>query len=114
MRPIFRRFCKIRFGIGPLHYISSRSDFDFEFAEKFVIKNDDSPTRRVGESVTECLKENSPTHRVRESASRGVAESESRRVGESLSKYSTIGKNILRSLCVPVVADISCRSYSIV
>jgi hypothetical protein len=36
MRQIFWGFCIKRFGIGPLHYISSRSDFGFEFAE--VIK----------------------------------------------------------------------------
>jgi hypothetical protein len=33
------------FGIGPLHYVSSRSDFGFEFAEIFVIE------KRVGEST---------------------------------------------------------------
>jgi hypothetical protein len=39
-----------RFGIGPLHYISSRSDFGFEFAEIFVIEKrlPDSPSRGVG------------------------------------------------------------------
>jgi hypothetical protein len=31
-------FCINRFGICPLHYISSRSDFGFEFAEIFVIE----------------------------------------------------------------------------
>ncbi len=48
MRPIFQCFCINRFGIGLLHYISSRSDFGFEFADIFAI--DGSPTRRVGES----------------------------------------------------------------
>jgi hypothetical protein len=44
-RRIFWGFCIIRFGIGPLLYISSRSDFDFEFAEIFVIEKrlPDSP-----------------------------------------------------------------------
>jgi hypothetical protein len=40
MRRIFWGFCINRFGRGPLHYVSnvsSRSDFDFEFAEIFVI-----------------------------------------------------------------------------
>jgi hypothetical protein len=32
MRWIFWGFCIKRFGIGPLHYISSRSDFSFEFS----------------------------------------------------------------------------------
>jgi hypothetical protein len=31
-------FCINRFGIGPLHYVSSRSDFSFEFSEIFVIE----------------------------------------------------------------------------
>ncbi len=38
IRPIFWGFCINRFGIGPLHYISSRSDFGFEFADIFVIE----------------------------------------------------------------------------
>jgi hypothetical protein len=45
-RQIFWGFCINRFGIGPLLYISSRSDFGFEFAEIFVIEK-----RRVGEST---------------------------------------------------------------
>ncbi len=35
---IFRGFCINRFGLGPLHYIASRSDFGFEFAEIFVFE----------------------------------------------------------------------------
>ncbi len=60
MRPIFWGFCINQFGIGPLHYISIRSDFGFELAEIFVIEKRlanlanrgvaDSPTRQVGES----------------------------------------------------------------
>ena len=38
MNRIFRDFCMNRIGLGPLHYISSRSDFGFEFAEIFVEK----------------------------------------------------------------------------
>ncbi len=38
--PVFSRcFCINRFGLGPLHYLSSRSDFDFEFSEIFVFEN---------------------------------------------------------------------------
>ncbi len=40
-----RGFCINQFGIGPLYYISSCSDFDFEFTEIFVIK------KRLAESV---------------------------------------------------------------
>jgi hypothetical protein len=46
MNQIFRHFCKNRIGLGPLHYISSRSDFGFEFAEIFVIE------KRLPESVS--------------------------------------------------------------
>jgi hypothetical protein len=35
---IFWDFCINRFGIGHLHYISSSSDFGFEFTEIFVIE----------------------------------------------------------------------------
>jgi hypothetical protein len=38
MNRIFRGFCINRFGLGPLHYISSRTDCGFEFAEIFVFK----------------------------------------------------------------------------
>jgi hypothetical protein len=37
-RRIFWGFCINRFGIGPLHNISSRSDFGFEISEIFVIE----------------------------------------------------------------------------
>ncbi len=38
MRRIFSGFCRNWFLIDPLHYLSSRSDFGFEFAEIFVIE----------------------------------------------------------------------------
>ncbi len=38
MNQIFGGFCINRFGLGPLNYISSRTDFGFEFAEIFVFK----------------------------------------------------------------------------
>jgi hypothetical protein len=38
MNRIFRGFCINRFGLGPLHYISSRSGFSFEFAKIFVLE----------------------------------------------------------------------------
>ncbi len=37
MRRIFWDFCINRFPMSPLHYLSSRSDFGFEFKEIFVI-----------------------------------------------------------------------------
>ncbi len=49
MRRIFWGFCINRFGIDPLHYVPSRSDFGFEFAEIFVIEKrlPDSPSWEV-------------------------------------------------------------------
>jgi len=104
MRRIFWGFCRNWVLIDPLHYLSSRSAFGFEFAEIFVIEkrlpdsasqqrsdsvsrgDGDSPTRRVGESAFECLKEElgeSESQRLPDSANRGVANSPTRRVGES-------------------------------
>ncbi len=49
MRRIFWGFCINRFCIGPLHYVSIRSDFSLEFLEIFVIKKrlPGSPSRGV-------------------------------------------------------------------
>jgi hypothetical protein len=49
MRRIFWGFCINQFGIGPLHYGSSRSNFSCEFWEIFEIEKR-LPTR-VGEST---------------------------------------------------------------
>jgi hypothetical protein len=38
MRLIFWGFCINPLGISPLHYVSSRSDFGFKFAEIFVME----------------------------------------------------------------------------
>ncbi len=35
----FQCFCINRLGLGPLHYLSSCSDFGFEFSEIFVFEN---------------------------------------------------------------------------
>jgi hypothetical protein len=104
MRRIFWGFCRNWVLIDPLHYLSSRSAFGFEFAEIFVIKKrlpdsasrgvadsptrrvGESPTRRVGESAFECLKEKLgelESRRLPDSANRGVANSPTQRVGES-------------------------------
>jgi hypothetical protein len=49
MRRTFWGFCINRFGKDPLHYVSSRSDFGFEYAEIFVIEKrlPGSPSRGV-------------------------------------------------------------------
>jgi len=65
MRSIFQGFCINQFGIGPLHYISSSSDFGSKIAEIFVIETD-SPTQWVRESAIEY--ENSPLQWVGESS----------------------------------------------
>jgi hypothetical protein len=49
MRPIFQAFCINLIGIGLLHYISSRSDFGFEFSEIFVIE------KRLPDSASSIL-----------------------------------------------------------
>jgi hypothetical protein len=66
-------FCRNLFLMDPLHYLSSRSDFGFEFAEIFVIEKrlPDSAIRRVGDSP---LGE-SGSRRLSDSASRGVDDS---------------------------------------
>ncbi len=84
LKRIFWGFCINLFGICPLYYVSSRSDFGFEFPEIFVIEKglpdwanrgvDYSPTRGVGESAFECLKENSASQRVGDSPTRRVGE----------------------------------------
>jgi hypothetical protein len=50
MRRIFWGFCRNSVLIDPLHYLSSRSAFGFEFAEIFVIEKrfPDSPSQGVG------------------------------------------------------------------
>ncbi len=39
MNQFFRSFCIKRFGLGPLNYLSSCSDFGFEFSEIFIFEN---------------------------------------------------------------------------
>ncbi len=63
-RQIFWGFCKNWFDIGLLHYISSRSNFGFEFAEIFVIE------KRLSDSPSFLLNIQKPTLRLGESESR--------------------------------------------
>jgi hypothetical protein len=72
MRPIFHDFCIFWFGIGLLHYISSHSDFGFKFAEIFVIEKG---LPQNGELVS---------RRLSGLANRGVVDSLTQCVGESL------------------------------
>ncbi len=86
MRRIFWGFCRNWVLIDPLHYLSSRSAFGFEFAEIFVIEKRlpdlASASRRVGESATLRLGKSGSCW-LSDSASRGVDDSPTRRVGES-------------------------------
>jgi hypothetical protein len=111
MNQIFQCFRIIRVSIGPLHYLSSRSDFGFKFAEIFIIKIwlpdsvsqgiagslywwvGESPSPHISESQTPCISE-SPTpcisesgsHQLPASVNRGVANSPYWWVGESAIK----------------------------
>jgi hypothetical protein len=82
MRRIFWGFCRNWFLIDPSHYLSSLSDFGFEFAEIFVIEKrlPDLANRRVGDSPTRRVEE-SPTLRIGEPGSRRLPDLASRRVG---------------------------------
>ncbi len=79
MRRIFWGFCRNWVLKDPLHYLSSRSAFGFEFAEIFVIEKRlaNSPTQRVGESSTPRLGKSGSHH------------------GESGSRYSNFLKFII-------------------
>ncbi len=73
IRRIFWGFCRNRFLIDPLQYLSSRSDFSSEFTEIFVIEKrlPNSVSRGVGDSPTRLLNVKKKNRRVGESASRG-------------------------------------------
>ncbi len=81
---IFRGFCINRFGIGPLNYILSRSDFGFEFSEIFVFEKrlPDSTIRGVGDSPYQRYTE-STTLRLNDTGSRRLSASLIRRVDNS-------------------------------
>jgi hypothetical protein len=81
---IFRGFFINRFGIGPLNYISSRSDFGFEFSEIFIFEKrlPDSMIRVVGDSPYQRYAE-SATLRLNDTGSRRLSASLTRRVDNS-------------------------------
>ncbi len=72
MRRIFWGFCRNWFLMSPLHYLSSRSDFCFEFAEIFVFEKrlsaiTDTGSRRLPASLIHRVS-GSAHHRYGESA----------------------------------------------
>jgi hypothetical protein len=79
MRRIFWGFCRNWVLIDPLHYLSSRSAFGFEFAEIFIIEKrlTESGSRRLSDLASREVAD-SPTHRVGESTTHRLAESVSR------------------------------------
>jgi hypothetical protein len=79
MRRIFRGFCRNWFLIIPLHYLSGRSDFGFEFVEIFVFKKrlpaiTDMGSRRIVELASRRLPASLirgvPTSRITDTESR--------------------------------------------
>jgi hypothetical protein len=93
----FRGFCINRFGIGPLHYISSRSDFGFEFFEIFLFKKGlpDSTIRGVGDSLYQRYAE-SATLRLNDTGSRRLSASLIRGVDDS--PHHQYGELVLKFL----------------
>jgi hypothetical protein len=72
MRRIFWGFCRNWFLMSPLHYLSSRSDFGFEYAEIFVFEKQlpaitDMGSRQLRVSVIREVGD-FPHHRYGESA----------------------------------------------
>ncbi len=95
MRRIFWDFCRNWFLMSPLHYLSSRSDFGFEFAEIFVFEKQlpaitntgirglhVSSIQGVGDSPHHWYAE-SPTPHITDTRSRRLPASLIRGVGES-------------------------------
>jgi hypothetical protein len=86
MRRIFWGFFRNWFLIDPLNYLSSRFDFGFEFAEIFIIEKrlPDSASRGVGDSPTRRVGESAFECLNENSASRRVGDAPTRLVGKSL------------------------------
>ncbi len=72
MRPIFRGFCKNWFGIGPLHYILSRSDFGFEFAEIFLIEKRLADSEHSSWTTYSSVAKNRDTPRIEDTVKRDI------------------------------------------
>ncbi len=96
MRRIFWGFCRNWFLKSPLHYLSSRSDFGFEFAEIFIFEKQLPAITITGNrrSAYQWYGE-SPTPRITDTRSRqlpaslipGVGDSPHHRYGESAIEF---------------------------
>ncbi len=100
MRRIFWGFCRNCFLMSPLHYLSSRSDFGFEFAEIFIFEKRLPAITDSGNSPHYWNVE-SPTPRFTATRSRRLPASPIRRVG-----YWIFWKKTLR------IDDAKCRRLS--
>ncbi len=93
MRRIYWGFCRNWFFMNPLHYLLSRSDFRFEFAEIFIFgkttpryhQYGESPTPRISDTGSRWLPASllrgvadSPHHWYAESATPRITDTESR------------------------------------
>ncbi len=111
---IFQGFCINRFGIGPLNYISSRSDFGFEFSEIFVLEKrlpdstirgvSDSPYQQYAELATLQLNDTG-SRRLSASLIRRVDDSPHHRYGESAIEF------LKRKLAVSVIRRVVDSAY---
>jgi hypothetical protein len=88
MRRIFWGFCRNWFLIDPLDYLSSRSAFGFVFAEIFEIEKRlrDSASRGVDDSPTWRVGESATEFLQEKSPGRWVGESPTLRLGESVKR----------------------------
>jgi hypothetical protein len=88
MRRIFWVFCRNWFLMSPLHYLSNRSDFGFEFAEIFIFEKrlsviTDTGSRRLCVSVIRGVA-TSPHHWYAESPTLHITDTRSRQLLASL------------------------------
>ncbi len=132
MRRIFWGVCRNWFFMSPLHYLSSRSDFGFKFAEIFVFEKRlpaiaDTGSRRlrvsvIGESPTLCISDRGscwlPTsliHVVANSSHHWYAESATHRITDTESQLLNFlkGNSLYRwygESSTPRTSDtVSCR-----
>ncbi len=125
MRRIFWGFCRNWFLMSPLHCLSSRSDFGFEFAEIFVFKKrlpaiSDTGSRRLRVSLKRGVANSlhhwyaeSPTPRITDTRSRRLPASPIRRVGYwiFLKKTLRINDTESRRLHAPVIRWVADSRY---
>jgi hypothetical protein len=102
MRRIFWGFCSYWFLMSPLHYLSGRSDFGFEFAEILVFEKRLPAITDTGSRTSDTV-----SRRLPESLSQRVADSAYHRYGESTTPR--IIESGSRRLCVLVIWGVAIR-----